>query len=272
MREKDEKKLFIEALNHFASTEGEDTPNGYGRIGFRPHFGTTLLMRAFANFLSDSPSKPSSGLIWAHDFPALLDEAFTEFRTLDRWNKLRVEYRKETGYEIPSLVNIHEGDLHRVMVVSEVIRLIPILAYPTVYGEQYVENGMSWLAIKLSSYFNAQWNVIGQCWDQFVRKCYREVMPRIRKESHRGNHGKFGKTVLMSYAIAGRVMFTFERNKSEYSISFVADDSDMQGHRAGPNTTATPYKICVEMIEDVVEHWDVDKFKEHKSVKLAGMP
>src|ERR1700751_95988 len=153
------------------------------------------------------------------------------------------------------LVDVHVGGLHRLLVVNQLAYLATVLS------------GEEWLQSKLEAYFNAQQACIDQAWEGFVRVGYRQLMPRIKKEGHRGNKGTFGATTLMTYAIAGRVMFTFQRDKS--SVTYVADDSDMHGERSGPNGTATPYVECVSMINEVSDNWDMTKMTPDDKIGIG---
>jgi len=263
----EQKQEFIDALKEFVTHGGKTTPSGYRNdSAYSPHRGELLLMAGVADFFRMSPQIVDSelGVNWCHYLPEWLDEAFVALRTESAWKPLREQYRNLTdGNDVPSLVNAHEGGLHRSLVVGQIVRLLPILAFG-VDGRS-----RSWLEKHLSEYVFAQDRAIEQAWHRFIRGPYRKLMPRIRKESHRGNKGTFGKTKLLSYAMAGRVMFTFSRGND--SMTFVADDGDMYGHRAGMNAPTSPFLKVIEMVHDVVEHWDIDKFQEDDHVRLAGL-
>lgn len=236
------KASFIAALRNFAKTSGRDTPDGYGRTGFRPSRGTVPLVLGIAEYL-DGPEIPGeeSGLNWIADLPKHLDDAFTAFRTEARWSNLRAAYKDDTGHDVPDIVNVHVDGLHRLLVVHEIVRLMPILAESP------------WLSERLAVHLGAQQACIDQAWRAFVRVGYRDLLPRIKSEDHRGNRGEFGSTTLLTYAMAGRVMFTFSRG--DESVTYVADDSDMYGCRAGMNVPSTDYATCVSMIGEVTAKW-----------------
>ena len=265
----EQKSDFVRALKDFVLTRGERTPDGYGRIGYRPHRGELLLVAGIADFLRTSPHVVESedGCNWFNYLPEWLDDAFEAMRTEREYKPLRDQYEIEAEHEVPSLVNWHEGGLARPLVAMQVVRLMPLLAYPNEARQR------AWLQTHLESYVYAQDRAVEQAWQCFVRGPYRKLMPRIKEESHRGNKGHFGKTTLMTYAIAGRVMFTFTRDKgaTRATISFVADDSDMHGHRSGANSTTTPFMDCISMIREVVDNWDIDKFARSEGIRLAGM-
>lgn len=270
---------FVRAVRRFVATEGKDTPDGCGRIGYRPQRGELTLMAGIADCFEQNTSiiEGDAHDNWLHYLPEWLDETFEEIRTSKKHMSLRERFLWETeragrGESFPSLVDFHIGGLGRLLTVKQLTRLIPILAYP----EAAKTERFTWLNEHLESYVFAQDRAVEQAWHRFVRGPYRKLLPRIKDESHRGNKGTFGKTTLMSYAIAGRVMFTFERpdprggrRDPRDQVSFVADDGDMFGHRSGGNSTTTPFTTCIEMIHDVVDHWDIDKFAEDGKVGLG---
>src|ERR1700751_795786 len=253
-----DKAVFISALRRFAEDGGDELWDPvYSRKGYRAHRGEQALALGIAKYL-DEPDVPGDtiGINWYHDLHSRLVDGLVEFRVHAKWEALRKAYEAETGgHEIPDLVDVHVGGLHRLLVVNQLAYLAPVLS------------GEEWLQSKLEAYFNAQQACIDQAWEGFVRVGYRQLMPRIKKEGHRGNKGTFRATTLMTYAIAGRVMFTFQRDKS--SVTYVADDSDMHGERSGPNGTATPYVECVSMINEVSDNWDMTKMTPDDKIGIG---
>jgi hypothetical protein len=249
---------FTAMLRRFAEVGGDELWDPvHERRGYRPHRGEQMLALGIAKYLDD-PKIPGDtiGINWYRDLHAHLVDAFVEFRTDDKWRPLRDAYKIKTeGEEIPDLVDVHVGGLHRLLVVDQVARLATVLS------------GEKWLQPKLEGYFHAQQHCIDQAWERFVRVGYRQIMPRIKKESHRGNKGEFGSTTLMTYAMAGRVMFTFQRgDDGGPAMTYVADDSDMHGERSGPNAPTTPYAECVAMIDEVSDHWDLKKMRPDEKI------
>lgn len=257
------KQEFISKLRWFAENKGAGLPDEYGHPDYAPSRGETLLAYLLARYLDD-PGIPgeSPGINWLVDLPRHLVEAYAEFSTARRWSDARLAYKHQTGHDIPDLVDAHKGGLHRLLVAHSVARLMQLLA-----GECG-----GWLKSRIESTCEAQNEVIDHAWRQFIRVAYRKIMPRIKKERHRGNTGTFGTTDLLTYVMAGRVMFTFRRGgDSGPYMTYVADDSDMYGSRSGPNSPGAPYAECVAMIEDVIAHWDADKLVCSDSVRIAGM-
>lgn len=258
-----DKQNFIRMLHRFADTGGKGIFDPiYKRPDFEPEYrGDRLLAGALAKYFFDEAIPGDTiGINWYHDLCSHLVDAFEEFRTHDKWQELRTAYRINTDNEIPDLVNIHINGSHRSLAARQVARLVTALA-----GKEEV-----WLQPKLEAYFEAQQTCIDQAWERFVRVGYRQLMPRIKAESHRGNKGDFGKTTLMTYAMAGRVMFTFLRGKDGGpTITYVADDSDMYGVRSGNNFTSTPFMTCVEMIHEVSDGWNMKKMKADTKIGMG---
>lgn len=250
------KQEFIIRLQEFAANEGVGLPDEYGHPDYAPGRGEAMLASMFANWLSASACPDEeSGLVWARDIPQLVVESYADFAYSPEWSAPRRAYRKRTDHDIPDLVDVYAGGLHRSLVAHSVCRLMPLLAEAP------------WLRSMLESTLGAQMEVIDHAWRRFVKVAYRKLMPRIKAESHRGNSGQFGSTALLTYAMAGRVMFTFERASG--SITYVADDGDVWGSRSGPNSPCAPYAECVAMIEEVIANWDQDKLQSSETVGLG---
>jgi len=259
--ENSNKKKFIAALWHFAEVGGDELWDPiYQRKGYQAHRGEQLLALGIAKYLDD-PSVPGDtlGINWYRDLHAHLVDAFVDFRTAQKWETLRKAYKiKTNGDEIPDLVEVHVGGLHRLLLAHRLAHLCTVLS-----GELGIQP-------KLEAYFQAQQHCIDQAWKRFVRVGYRELMPRIKEENHRSHKGVFGSTTLLTYCIAGRCMFTFLRGEDGGpTMTYVADDSDMSGVRSGPNTTATPYAECVAMINEVSDNWDLEKMQRADKIGIG---
>lgn len=250
------KQEFINRLRWFAANEGDGLPDEYGHPDYAPSRGETMLAGMLARWLDESGVPDGDQFDnWERDIPRYVVEAYADFATDPKWELARDAYRKELFYDIPDLVDVYAGGLHRTLVAHSVCRLMPLLAEA------------KWLKSMLESTLNAQMEVIDHAWRRFVRVAYRKLMPRIKTERHRGNAGVFGSTRLLTFDCAGRVMFTFQRGDGQ--ITYVADASDMYGNRAGPNAPGAPYAECVAMIEDVIAHWDVDKLLPSSTVGIG---
>lgn len=248
------KQNFIFNLRRFAEVGGDQIFDVvYDRMGYRENRGERLLAAALAKYL-DRPEIPSdtSGINWHKDLGMHLVDAFVEFRVGQKWQQLRLDYLAASGDEVPDLVNVHVGGLTRMLTASKMAYLCAVMA------------GEPWVRDDLDGLFEAQQRTIDQAWRRFVRVGYRELMPRIKSEDHRGNKGIFGMTELLTYEMAGRVMFTFQckgdlSGLGSGSVTYVADASDMYGGRSGSNATSTPFMTCIEMINEVCDLWSLDK-------------
>ena len=188
------------------------------------------------------------GLSWTADIPLYLVEAYSDFRTDPKWKACRAAYRVQTGNDIPDLLDVQAGGVHRTLVAHSVCRLMPLLADAT-----------WWLGSRLEATLGAQMAVIDHAWRRFVKLTYRKLLPRIKTETHSVRSGTFGETMLRISEGLGRVQFDFHRPSG--SITYVADASDMWGNRSGANFPGAPYHECVAMIEDVIANWDADKLQ-----------
>ncbi len=215
-------------------------PDEYGHPDIRAGRGDVLLIGGLADYL-ESEAPDEQYVNWLIYLPKHVVDAFVAFRSLSRWSVLRTVYLSETGSEIPDLTD-GRGGSERSMVVYSLKRLLPLLTESP------------WLATELA-YLDAEMMVINQAWRRFVRLAYAPTMARIKAEAQRGSSGTFGVTRLTTYALAGRVTFTFERGES--SMTYVADDGDAHGHRSGANWPTAAYAECVEMLDDVTAHWDL---------------
>jgi hypothetical protein len=241
------KQNFIDRLYWFWGYEGDELPDEYGHPNYSTAVGEVTLAGLLARWIEKSGDSDDEFDNFTRRLPHMVVEAFSEISKDPRWQEERQAYRQETGRDIPDLVDAHAGGIHRILVVARLCRLIPLLT------------GDAQLRAELESTLNAQQRVIDHAWRRFVTVGYRTLMPRITVELHRGNSGVFGSTRLSTFALAGRVSFTFRRDTG--TMTYVADASDMYGGRSGADIPGAPYAECVAMIEDVIQHWDPDKLE-----------
>lgn len=246
---------FIAALRNFAETKGQGIPDEYGHADYSPSRGEVTLARMLADWLTLNSAPHADYSAWIRDLPQYLIEAFSDFRTDDAWRDGRTWYQKECERDIPDLVDVEAGGIHRVLVVHSLLRLIPLLSKAP------------WLTQRIDAALNAQSEVIDHAWRRFVKVGYRKLLPKLKTTTHRGNAGVFGSTTLRTFEIAGRVMFSFHRGQA--FVSYVGDDGDMYGNRSGAQTYGAPYYQCAAMIDDVVAHWDMDKLQRCDGLSIA---
>ena len=218
------------------------------------------ILNAIADYL-ERPSIPGDeiGLNWNYYIPVFVADAMDAIRTEAIYASVREDF-KATGDAFPDIMSSRRGASGHAVALD----LINVVLHVT--GES------AWLRSKLHEVFNAEVNVIHLAWRRFARRAYSGLIKRIKAESHRGNIGTFGSTTLMTYAMAGRVMFTFQRGepgqRGYECITYVADDEDSYGHRCGPNYSHTHYATCVAMIDEVTALWDADKLVRDDAVGM----
>lgn len=244
-----DKIKFIADLRRFVKTQGVGMPDEYGHPDYWPSRGETVLASMLADYLEQPGTSDDSEYInWFAHMPKIVVAAFEAFRIDPVFEAGRRAYAIECdGCEVPDLVDVYAGGVHRQLVAMSMCRLISWLS-----GEQ-------WLRGELDGYLNAEMNAIDHAWRRFVRTTYRKLIVRINAETHRGNSGVFGSTTLTTWAGMGRVVFTFERPEGE--MTFIADDGDPIGLRSGANHPGAPYATCVAMIDEVTRLWDDGKLK-----------
>lgn len=250
------KQEFIDRLRWFAVDEGRGMPDEYGHADYWPQRGETVLATMIADYLERpwiEDRRPEEN--WLQNLPNILVTAFDAFRTEPDFRAGRMLYKHEVEREIPNLVDVHAGGIHRMLVALGVARLVAVLS------------GELWLKEACRDRFEAQMQEIEKAWRKFVRVAYAKLIARINAESHRGNVGTFGATKLMTFACAGRVMLTFQSDAG--TMTFVADDGDPTGDRSGPNSPGAPWQVCVDMINEVTNSWDLDKLQRSDTVGIG---
>jgi hypothetical protein len=167
--------------------------------------------------------------------------------------KWRAEYEKDTGHRVPHLTDIGENPI-----VDQALEVGCIAhAFERVMGEDRGD----YVCRSIETYCNAQAVLVQQTFDMFARRVYQQGLFEIIRDCQgRGMNGGFGKTWLRSYIIAGRIMFTFcrERGKElEAQVSFVGEDTDPLLLSAGIQSIDANVHLCMEMMMDVVQNWPV---------------
>lgn len=213
--------------------------------------------------------------------PQILTDAFEHLRTGtdELATKYRAMYEKDAERPVPNILDLGVSNvLDRASTVQTTLQFM----MKDVIGEEWVEHD-------IDSYCNAQSHVLQHTFDKFVRNVYRNGMyEAIDKCKERGMTGKFGRTELRTYVMAGRIMFTFARKRKgktvyygsdnkpfhtlpyrEDSVSFVAEDGDPLALSAGIQSVEANFKTSLAMIEDVVRHWPSDKKAQESTYKAS---
>lgn len=275
------KKDLIRGLTEFVETHEVAAAN-YGNPRYEVKWKG---QKAFANFLIhylENLQIPSDEKydFWTieHHLPELMVDAFEQLRTgTDEVTvRFRQDYESETGHEVPNITDLGESNV-----------LDQGSAIQTTLGFMLREvTGQDWVEQKIDTYCNAQKYVLQQTFDKFLRRVYRTGLGEMAdKCTKRGMSGKFGKTELRTFIMAGRIMFTFARRTKgktgvyangklvhtlpyqEDSVSFVGEDSDPLCLSSGLQSVDTDFRTALDMVEDVIKHWSSDLKTQKKLYK-----
>lgn len=229
------------------------------------HGGRRTLARFLTEYLTQMEVSKDDDPFGYH-LPHIMADALEELRT--GTDKYVVDYRqlfeKETGYNVPNITKVGEGDgLFRTSVVVWLEYIAKEITDDECSGNM------------VDRYLNAQLYVVQQAFDEFLRKVYRRGLFNLIKEgNNRGMSGTFGETELRSFVSAGRLMLTFARkqnDKNEIDVSFLAGDNNPQAYSAGVQSIHAGLPDCLAMINEVIEHWSIDKEKQTAIFKTASV-
>lgn len=243
----------INNLRAIVARDGVGIEDEYGHNDFRGSRTTMLMADAFADWLEVNAPAEEHQVFVAYVCQHLIN-AYTDFRTLDIYAHLRKEYTRamDRDQEIPDLLVPSMDGLLEGRSIARVVAL--------------ASGQVTRVRTMIEGYLDAPMMTVTQAWRAFVRVAYRPLIERINDERYRGNSGTFGTTELLTWSGIGRVMFTFRRGRD--SVTFVADDSDMHGHRSGPNHPACDFIEAVAMIRDVTAHWDIEKLMRDDKIGI----
>lgn len=102
---------------------------------------------------------------------------------------------------------------------------------------------------------------------KFVDNVYfKGLMSKINTSRSRGMEGVFGNTTLMSYVLAGRIMFTFTQGDKSFSIVGIEDE--MRNTFGLTSAFKCELEEAIDMVKDVISNWDLDGFNDTDGVKL----
>lgn len=290
------KAQFVAALRKFLKTGQTTIPQENGRE-YNASAGELTLIHAIADYFeAHTEIRDESGIGFWYDVLKHIADAFHEFQTDPRHEQLRSIYKGQTeGAEIPDLFDIRHGRA-RARVIFDLGRFLPLIAGRM--DEGIGERAEGYFNCQ-QQVVEAAWRVfVRQCYRSIapvIRKSksrsHQGLFGRTtlsvdtmagraqymfeRPTSVPDSANLFekvtaivdtpGSVAVDKYAAIEAVLMTrrpAKRTHGAYEISFVADESDMIGFRAGMNTPGSAisdYKACVEMIEDVVAHWDMSK-------------
>lgn len=201
--------------------------------------------------------------------PEIIVAAFEQMRTgTDPLaQKYAARYKAQmSGEEVPNITDLGTTyGLEQVSAISSIASdIATLMAQP-------------WLKDKIETYCFGQRTVLQQTFDKFSRRVYQRGLSKIVGSfGGRGMNGKFGKTELRKYDLAGRIMFTFARKKGdeEVNVSFVGEDGDPLLLSAGEQSCNASFREALDMIEEVILRWPLEPllqkkiFKGNSDVKL----
>lgn len=228
---------------------------------------------SFARFLIEYLTRLDLSTHEKYDFwridpyvPQILLDALEELRTgIDEYVVgFRQMYEKETGHEVPNITDI--GASSAFDQCSAIQTTLGFLIRDAM-GEEARNIGS-----RVDSYCNAQNYVLQQYFDKFVRQVYRKGLSKIITNSKvRGMGGKFGKTELRAFSIAGRLMFTFARKEGEdeINVSFVGEKDDPNFYSSGLQSVNANFVECLSMISEVIDGWP-EKVEDQKEVFMEN--
>jgi hypothetical protein len=302
------KTKFIATIRHFLAT-GElpssgDPKEDADRREYRASRGELLLVNAIADYFEAHTeiTDKDLGINWFVDLHKHLVEAFEEFRTHPKHATLRSLYKGQvgTGDEIPDLLDIRGRYAHG-HVVYDLVKLMPQLAGRM--GGAWLEADLQGYFNAEATVIDHAWKrFVRKCYRPIAHRIKEE-----RHRGNSGLFGRttlrsyvlagrimftFSRTSTVSDVLAkvAELMDTqgvTAENKvaaleallmitpapddgpDVQQVSFVGDDSDMYGFRAGMNYPDVGYAECVAMVDDVVAHWDPAKFVENGNIGLG---
>ncbi len=122
----------------------------------------------------------------------------------------------------------------------------------------------------VEQYCNAQLHVLQLAFDTFLRLVYRKGMSQLAVECSVGwTHCQFGSTELRVACGIAQVQLIFVRgtkqnSEEELCFSFLMEEADALGLSAGVQFVCADLRTCLDMIDDVINHWPGDPDKQAK--------
>lgn len=240
------KAEFVMALNQF-----------HNGTKFDPtHKGQTTLARFLAQYFDQLVIPADQKYdFWTidHYIPVLLLEATKELRTSNSQiaQEVRAEYESKLGRAFPDLTVLGPVDI----IGQSMTRMSLQNLIEQVTGEE-------WVGREIQTLFTAEQTLLTQRFYAFVSQVHRTGMYElIYSSSSRGMNGQFASTALRSYVIAGRLMYTFTREKDTYeeNVTFVCQEDDPLAMSAGLHRCSTNLETALSMFEDVIKEWPLNE-------------
>lgn len=251
-----------------------ETYNNKGESRWKGQYAfTSFLIYYFENLSIPHDEKYDHWRIEPY-LPELMVDAFEQLRTGKDKETFRKLYVAETGHEVPNITDLGKSNI---LYQSSAVQTTLGFMLKEVTGSAEIEH-------QIDTYCKAQYYVLQQTFDKFLRLVYRRgLYELIDKCNKSGMSGMFGKTELRTFMTAGRILFTFARridkNKGSYykkgdelycnerSVSFVGEDGDPLCLSAGLQSVFADFRTSLDLIEDVIKRWPADINKQKKLYK-----
>lgn len=247
----------------------------FGNTNREPKPGRTRDQAIFALFLASYIEKLTIPADAEYDFwhidnhiPSIIVGAIRAFeKSEEPWIvEFRKTYEKETEHPFYDPTRVYSGNnINEVLEIEMVKGLIYAIMGPRA---KHLKHDIDLL-------LNAERHVIALRFAQFQDQVYHVggLSKMIAECRFKGMSGQFGETTLRSYAICGRLMFTFARGsgENEDSVNFVCEEDDLIGIGGGLQSCYAELPIALAMIEDVIANWTANKsgFKTDKKVAIG---
>ncbi len=102
--------------------------------------------------------------------------------------------------------------------------------------------------------------------DKFEKSVGQKLWRIVNECKTHGMSSTFGKTDLLVYAIAGRIMLTF-RSRTDDDFTVVGDESDYT--RTGLQSMHCTVDSAKRMVNEVIDNWELGLFKPDDNVMMA---
>jgi hypothetical protein len=102
----------------------------------------------------------------------------------------------------------------------------------------------------------------------FNSAVYSSIVERNKKSSNRGFKATIGKTTLLSYCVAGRILINLVNRKYSY---FAMCGGDNTGDMAGIQGMNATYEEMFEMLDEVTTKWNPEAYQPDPEITILGI-
>lgn len=200
---------------------------------------------------------PRTGITILQHLVKYLDDAWEHLRTADseRAQHFRMEFKVQTGHDVPCLTVLEGDNLHRTMIIRALASMVHRIT------------GADWLRTQIEQYFRASETVLRQQFQQFLREVYRQGFRTILDTSGSpGFSATFTDTTVYAFVTGGRVMLTFRRVGREEQVTFVGAENDTDA-TFGIQSVDGELCTALGMIHDVIARWPSDEDDQRAALR-----